>query len=663
MKMAHVPLGILGIAGVLAGIATAVSLAGTSIDTCGRACVEWDYDAETAIALVGATLFLLLPAALLTYAFRVIGIRPDADRWRVEMALGASRDSIVTAELLRGLRHGAAAGGIGLAWGIAATLANPGVRPENLSGAALALAMYSFGFLVVLVAVSGFAYQAAASRVTATAPSAEHAPTLESGTVENPSRLQRRIALGAIAAALAFFLVDRTWPGIAWPGGDVTSLAATIAVWIAFGTFADLLLLSPPRWLAVALGRGLTEFLGGFSRSMGTALAMATDALGRRSALRRLATMLTTLLIGIVAFTTTTTELASARDASEAPFSYATVLTTLTWEESLPAGVVSKALPDDVVATLESDARVVTVPAGMIVTGAEDGRIGGSVDGAGDGGEVVLVVAPTDLAEISAEGLRPVGLQDGTVTSGDAELNDLGASAVAALGGTTVFKVPSTYVEPIATREWAESVYGDVPASSLMLWPADAALSYEDAGTLMDQVLADAGAEVDGHVLAGGADRSDPSWTESLWLAIGAPVLILGVGLIVALGASSARDSRRELATLAALGASPRALRLIPALESALTITGATVVGTLSGTVASVLWNHPTLLKSGAPLDPSETLWGLGWELGHAPWIVGLGVGSVALMVAVAVSLVLGLSMSQGTPVEELRTADKEGVR
>ncbi len=654
--MKRVALALLAIAGLVGGAASAVAASGGTFELiAGGFGFEYDDAGWTASA---AAAFALVPTAVLMYAFRVVGLRADASRWRVEMALGVPRGRVTRGELFAGLRHGAIAGGAGLLLGAGAASLWPGIDPTARPDAVVLLVGGLLSFLAILTVIASMAYQAAADRVTSAAYLESLSPALEptpmTSSLEGTSR---RVAGAVLTISVLVLVADRCWPAESWtllPFGAGIRILALVAASVVVWSFADRVLVDAPRRLAAALGKTLAAGTHRRAHSASVALTLVGEALLRHSALRRLSTLITTGLIAAVAFASANHAISEAREVTEARYTPFAAVSTSGWDESLAPGVVGGALPDDVAAAVVDDTRVVAVSAGMIVTSATDDSPDGDASTA-DGGERILVVDPTDLEAVSRSGLRPLGFQDGTLTSiGD---------GTASIGNEKVFRIDATSVEPMVTLAWAEATYGDIPASSMLLWPADTTLTDDEAFAVLDRVLADAGVDAaDLGVLMGSASSESGSVSLTAWIAIGAPFLLLGVGLTVALAASSARDSRRDLATMAALGASPRALRLIPALESALTIASATVVGTAVGATASILASHPTLLKSGAPLDPVETLWGLGWELGQVPWGVPLAVGAAALVGGVFVALILGTDMAKGTPVDELRTADKEGL-
>ena len=645
--------------GILSGIATGLVLSSAEVAIPGPASIEFGYSDTAFAAVLVAGLFAALVAGGLGYAFRVVALNPEAAQWRVEMSLGAAREDIVHAQTWQGARHGAVAGSAGAALGLAGVLILPAydVPAVNPFGSWI-LAIAHGVTLVAVTTVSGsLAYQAAAQRLTAPAtpsmPMALEPP-------DNSSQASRRVTLtlamiGAAGLGVLTFhrLVPLTEPEApSSTAGLVVAAAGAMALVAAYSLVPRPLGAAVQR-LAAGAAQGVATLLERRGSHSTSGLRLGAKALSRRSRLRTLAASLTTLVIAVIAFASTTSALSDARQRVESSYWTYGVLSTVRWDEALEPGIVTSALPDAVVRSIVDDPRVVAAPAGLIISSDADGLIDATVTDTSEG-EAMLVINPADLGGVHADGLRPLGFQDGTVTS-----HGEGATRV---GEADLYRLRSVGLAPMVTHTWAEATYRDVPVSSVIVWAAEPEQSAEDAFALFDDVFADAGADLEFHVLGstGGASSGDAGIAG--WL-LGSPFIVLGVGLVIALAASSARDLRREVATLAALGATPRALRPVPMIEAGFGIATATLVGTLSGAFIATLTSHPTLLKPGAPLALGETLWGWAWQWQHVAWGAPLGVGALTLVLALLITAGFGRSMVRGTPVEELRLADKEGVR
>ncbi|MFV0285399.1 MAG: FtsX-like permease family protein, partial [Demequina sp.] len=126
---------------------------------------------------------------------------------------------------------------------------------------------------------------------------------------------------------------------------------------------------------------------------------------------------------------------------------------------------------------------------------------------------------------------------------------------------------------------------------------------------------------------------------------------------------ASATSRRRDLATFAALGATPRSLRAAPTWEAVVTVGSAAGIGTLLGVGLALAFSNPFLLAPGAPFDAGEIGWHLAHGLTTVPWLVVIGGCVVAVTAAAIVAGWAGRSMATGTPVDELREAQREGAR
>ncbi|WP_084075355.1 ABC transporter permease [Demequina sp. NBRC 110052] len=657
--MKRIPVVLFTFSGVLAGIATGLVLTSAEVAFPAPASIEFGYSDTAFVAVLIAGLFAAFVAGVLGYALRVVGLRHEAAQWRVEMSLGAVREDLVHAQTWQGARHGALAGAGGVTVGLAGVLMLPAssVPSENPFGAWMLALVHGFTLVAITAVAGSLAYQAAAQRLTA--PGRASAPTLlEPPEEDSPQSPRVTLILAMMGAAglgvLSFHrLAPLTAPEDPSSGaGLVVAVAGGLALVAAYSLLPRPLGYGVQR-AAASAALGVAALLERAGSRPSSGLRLGAQALSRRSRLRTLAAALTTLVIAVVAFASTTSALSDARQRAESPYWTYGVLSTVRWDEALDPGVVASRLPDAVVQAIVDDPRVIAAPAGLIVTSEDDGPIDGTVT-VTSAGEAMLVVAPEDLAGVGDTGLRPLGFQDGTVTS-----RGEGATRV---GEADLYRLRSVGLAPLVTRTWAEAAYGDVPVSSVIVWAAEPGQSAEATFAMFDDVFADAGASLDFHVLGstGGASSGEAGIVG--WL-FGSPFIMLGVGLVIALAASSARELRREMATLAALGASPRALRAVPMVEAGFGIAAATLVGTVSGAFIATLASHPTLLKPGAPLDLGETLWGWAWQWQHVAWGAPLGIGAVSLALALLVTAAFGSSMARGTPAQEIRLADKEGVR
>ncbi|WP_062465255.1 FtsX-like permease family protein [Demequina soli] len=618
------------------------------------------------LAMLAVPLAIVSPLA---YAFRVLGTRREAIAWRARIVLGEPLGIHVTAQARRGVSAGMVASGVGLVAGVGwqvvadwATLGGSGVAHFEAWGVpTLAVT------LAVCVAVTAVVYALAAGRV-ASAPMGASAARAAEGA---PSRSETRIRLwmwrglaALTGASFGLLAWDRIWFA---RGSASDSVASGLTAAVGYATFAflvggALLLMRGVAFASAALSRRTAGALA--SRPLGAAFAAAADGLAHRSRVRVLAAGTIATVLVIVACVGGTVAVNDARSSVAATLSPPFIVAALDPSESFDTapGYEPQALPTSLVDAIEGDARIVSVPFGVLWGAAEpvtDPAAGAAAP------DSVLVVDPARLTAVSPDGLRPLGLQDGTVTRGNGAGLANGIlpweTGPAALdlpaGPLAAFALPTAAFDAFGTEAWAEPAAGAAPVTGMMLWPA--------AGVTRDEL----DAAITAHVGDTGARIWEISGIHGSLAAIGLRetgllyvLLAIGVALTVALAASSARDRRTELATLAALGARSASLRWVPALEAGVTIACAALIALPTGFVLAMLGTHPTLLRAGAPLDAVETLWDLGWELAHLGWTMPVLLAAVALAGGVVAAGIVGATMLRGTPVDELREAEKEGA-
>jgi hypothetical protein len=318
-----------------------------------------------------------------------------------------------------------------------------------------------------------------------------------------------------------------------------------------------------------------------------------------------------------------------------------------------------------VLTALEADPHLAVVPFGLVTVG--------SVVDASSPIATITVVSPADLDRLTPNGARPFGLQDGVLLSPN--LDDFSRMLPAPTGlidvstGTknaTLFHRTWFNAGTFVTRQWAEQTWGDVPVVGALVayvgdgTPAAGRLGYiADAARRagVDAVPAPAlsSADVSAH-------RGQQSFSSvSLAVMSAFAVIVSGLGAVI-LSVRTVKAHRQVRATVAALGATPRSLALAVPIDAGITHAVAFVIGLPLGVIAAAIIKHPTLLASGAPFDPSTTVWGLWWNLTHISWGLVAAVAGVTWFLAVAATTVYGFAVARRTPVDELREAIKEGA-
>ena len=327
-------------------------------------------------------------------------------------------------------------------------------------------------------------------------------------------------------------------------------------------------------------------------------------------------------------------------------------------------GVDRVALDPSVIAALEADPSLAVAPYGRVTVGPVDSTAPTAS---------ITIVSPGDLDRVAPDGARPLGLQDGLLISPDVEEDALKFPAPTrvidvstGLGTATLFHRPWFNASTLATRGWAESVWGDVPVVGALVKyvgddiPASGRFEYiANAAGRAGAVAQPAPAlsTKDAAFFRGMSDFSRGSFgVMSIFIAI-----TLSFAVIV-LSVRTVRTHRQVRATVAALGATPRALALAVSIDTGIALAVAFAMGLPLGAVVAAMAKHPTLLVYGAPLDLGTTAWGLWWNLTHIGWGSVAGVMGATWVVAVAAATVYGFAVARRTPVDELRVAIKEGA-
>jgi hypothetical protein len=440
-----------------------------------------------------------------------------------------------------------------------------------------------------------------------------------------------------VAPHVTLSSVVPSWLGTAWI--IAYSLVALIGipyliVWA--GTQAA-------TWLSRLAGRALLHG-GNAARIAGDGLTRPTPA--RAVAIGAVGLVLGgTLMIGIVY-----NPLGARNDAVAALTPRLIVSTAelpnrdvITEQSPAATGWEQQGLDPKLVVALQADDRFVVVPAGILTASVD------SVDrpeGADLSTTTYLTMSPTDLDQVSAGASRALYFGGAVAMGGGpnpARLTvDLASAEVAApnVGGPFV----------ALPRDWAESTFGSGVTSAVLLYDgtggdANAAISDYDVSGLYVQ-----------HLGGPGTGSGSGTLDRIAVLAVSGSLLILAVGLVVALSLSVQRTRGHDYATMAALGASRRALRWGTAIESAVvTASGAAMGVALGG--AWGLW----LAVSG-----NNVPWTLAWEgitfdIDHAPWGTVTFLALVSIAAAPVASVIARARLERLTPTEQLREAIKEG--
>lgn len=324
-------------------------------------------------------------------------------------------------------------------------------------------------------------------------------------------------------------------------------------------------------------------------------------------------------------------------------------------------GVDRAALDASVIAALEADPALAVVPYGRVTVGAT---------AAAAPTAAITLVSLDDLDRVVPGGARPLGLQDGVVLS--PSVNDAfpareGLIDVATGNGATTLLHRHWFgATTLATRAWGETTWGEVPIVGALVAYVGDDVSGEGRFAYIASAATSAGAEAQAgpHLSADDVayhrGETDYSFSAFGWLGIFMAVYA-GV-FTIWFAVRTVKAHRQVRATVAALGATPRALALAVPIDTGITLALSFAIGAPVAGLASAFATHPTLLQNGGPLDPGATAWGLAWDLTHIAWLPLAAFAVAAWALSVVVSGVYGFAVARRTPVDELRIAIKEGA-
>ncbi|MFV0285153.1 MAG: FtsX-like permease family protein [Demequina sp.] len=637
----------------------------------------------------------LVIVGILATLFLRLGLVSARDGLATRMALGATRRDILRTAAVASARDGAIAAAVGVPVGLALAQAASDLSPmssqelpgdPSLQWGAVAWAVAVFAGFAVLAGLCGVLAYAALTKGTPDAMARAVAGDTDVAAPSLPPRAWHRVAraVPVVASVLGFALVilNRTVPLDSWasenlesPGDLVVAkniglmVAAVAAVWCAFQLL---------RWASERAVRTASAVLGRGDATGGR--AFAADGLARPSATRRRVLTVTAIVATLWAWSWGASGASEADIEAALSVDAAAIVTSVDpWAESgLPTGLSRIGLDQDVIATLADDPRLRVIPARVLVGAPQTVTLS---DGTRDLGEVataelVLAVDQADADAVAPHAYRTMGLASGVLLGGRDEeylpgedfvpRAPTGVGTITTWAGhTPVFGLDSEAPITTVDGEWARDIWGEAPVSSLVVLSAGA--PNQEFGMPSPDVVAAVEAAVPdgrGFVLSAATDSGWlvlPSHGFAVVLgSIGAAVVVL---LAAGVAHASATSRRRDLATFAALGATPRSLRAAPTWEVVVTVGSAAGIGTLLGVGLALAFSNPFLLAPGAPFDAGEIGWHLAHGLTTVPWLVVIGACVVAVSAAALVAGWAGRSMASGTPVEELREAQRAGAR
>jgi hypothetical protein len=639
---------------------------------------ENPYAVLVAVVFYGTAFLAIL--GVIAIGLRRLAISERAREWQIERALGGTLRSVVASEARLGLRHGALVSGTLLVAGASARQLLPWFDGQGYLGDGHFAPSAVAGLVVVAVMCVGatvVVYVIAALTDNGASAASHDAPaSVRPARTHRPwGRVPRRAAVGVFVVATAALIWRRLVPAghdasaaNSWSTPDYWwATAASVVFTLGCVVLVTGVVTATAGVFSRVAGRGL------MSRGRGV-LLQAGDALARPSAERRIALGVMAIVLALVTWISAASDIQVARtqatdrmqpDALVRPLALADFGEQIT---PAPAGYPAQALDADLVGALLGDDRVIAIPFAYLGTDAMRIEEQWFAD-------TYMVVDDDDLTRLAPDGLRPLGFGPGVTMRGGAghyprtsASGGTGIAWITADGAShptyrSDLRSPGDFVD----AAWAQSRFGTPPINGVWLQLAHPdGLSGEQRADAMDTILdhhlrtrSDASRLTfvhgdDGMVSNGGGSVGG--------IAAAGIGLLLGVALVGALAARSARDRRRDLATMAALGASPWTLRLTPVVEMAVTTASAVVAGVGTGLVLAVLTTQPLLFAPGAPLSASDTVWLLRWNAVHVSWTPIAAAALTAVVLTAMVAAVFAASQARRTPVEELREAVKEGA-
>ncbi len=644
----------------------------------------------------------LVMVGLLVSLFVRLGLVGERDGLATRMALGEPRGEVVGAAARAGARSGAVGAAIGIPVGMAIAQMTREVSPmssdtvvgeSSLQWGAIAWAVAVFvGFTLLGAACAAIAYAGVTRGTPASLARENLGAAPPTATPSAPPRGWRRAvrllpALATLYGAV-IVLINRAEPLDWWairyasdPG--VVIVAKNIGVMCAWagGLWFGF---RGAMWLVRRILTSLTAILPRGDRSGGR--TFAAEGLERPTATRPAVLAINTLVAAFWAGTWVLVGDADGREHAALALDAAAVVTSVDpWAEpGLPTGLSRIGLDPDLLTALRNDPALEVVDARVLVeesyTTVHEYEMDGQLHTERVTSTPFSFAIDRDAVDgVAPDALRTLGLMDGTLLHGrtDYLLPATDHSSLTSYedgvvllttwaGHTEAFAVPGVGA-PVHTvdGDWARDIWGDSPVSAALIFdPAGPDDVLGDPSTSVLDAVAAHVPEGEGFVLAampGSGEINLPSnGAETLVGLLGAGVVVV---LAMSLAAASARSRRRDLATFAALGATPRSLQAAPMWETLVVVGSAVAAGGAIGITLALATGNPILLGKGAPFDATEILWHMGRDLAATPWATLIGGFLLALAAAAAVARAMGRRMVRRTPVEELREAQKEGAR
>lgn len=656
--LAATPTAIMAIAAIMLGFAFGPAGVG-SIDPFFYAMIGGFYG--------GVALIIATPLA---WGFHALSEARHGTVQATRLAMGEPRSTVIKQAALRGARHGALAAAIGLPVGVVGNLIVYADYDEAFG--ATPRWLWMSGLLMAALVVSATMstiHAVLAARRTRGAPSGAMTATA-AGDSEPPASGRRRArtvwwALAAIGAVLPVWHRVSPLPDNGhspWIIVKNVSIAVLVVALMAIGTQAAATL---PR-----LGRRACVVLLRRGSSLQAARTLAADSLARDSQHTRRAASLTAVMFGLAALAITWTAADSARATLHSSLTSPLAITAYDAtphsnydRQSLPPlgpeGYAPEVLAASYVDSLRSDESLIVVPYALLRDASytyelvdPEGRSSTEVEQ-----ESLLVIDGAAADAVAPHLLARLAIEGRVYSTGWGQLSDASASASPRSFAGIEPGLQSIWLggghAMVAAQGTADSL-GTPPVNGVLVFPAHAGVDVVDAlnqrGLPPEATLV----ELDS------VQPTGPGYAVLTFL--GGFALLITTPFIAAVAVMSLRLRRREHATMAALGATRRDLRWVPAIEAGVVGFTAAVGGIVVGVVAALAASDPIAWIPGASVTLSGLVWRVIDTLAATPWVALAVMSVLGAVVPATVSALVTWRSAKDSPVEQLREAIKEGA-
>lgn len=613
----------------------------------------------------------LIFATPLAWGFHALAQARHDTAQATRLAIGEPRSTVIRQAALRGARRGALAAAIGLPVGVVGNLIAY-ADYDPVLGATPAL-WWMTGLLMAALVVTGTMsaihalYASRRTRGAATDTMAD-ANAGESGPATAGGRRARTVWWLLTAFAVVLPVWHRVSPlpdngQSPWIIVKNVSIAVLVVALLAIGT-------QVAAWLS-RLGRRAGVALLRRGSSARAARTLAADSLARDSHHTRRAASLTAVLLGLAAFAMTWTAADTARATLHGSLSGPVAVTAYDAtprsnfdRESNPAlgpeGYAPEVLAETYVASLSANDRLIVVPFALLrdtpYTYELIDEFGGG-SGTNVEQESLLVIDPSAADAVAPDLLARLGVEGSTYVTGWGSLSQAVASGSPRDFAGVELGLQSIWLgdgHAVVSTEAVARALGDPPVNGILVFPAATGVDVVDAITQRGLPPEATLVELDA------AQPTEPAYP--VWSFLGSIALLITTPFIAAVAVMSSRLRLRERATMAALGATRRDLRWVPAIEASVMGFTAAVGGIVVGVIAALAAIDPIAWMPGASLTGNGLALRAIDAVAATPWASLAVMAMLGAALPAAVSALVTWRSANASPVEQLREAIREGA-